>query len=204
MNRIVGGDNFGEGYGTGNWGVWVFVVLIVFVLVLLALIWRRHDGEGGFEKLLPLVGLLGTKRHDGCHDEHRVTEILKDQARDTGCIINAVNENMGKVQHSLGEQSRYLEKGIEGVLISQKDAEINKLLAALAEEKNSKLHQETRNDMCRGHGEILHALGHTKADLDNRLTHLEDRVVKVPRFNPFGSFSFESCGPRGELAGCHA
>lgn len=156
MHDVRGGDKLGGGhdYGGGAWWGFAFIVFIIFAIII-AFAWLRGERkeDGGWEKLLPFLGLLkGTHGGDG---DHRHTELIKDQAKDTGAIIHNQDLRSYDLKAAIDNQSRFLEKSIETVREDQKNDTIAELRAKLVEER-------TCNAVEKSHGDIKRDLSGMK------------------------------------------
>ena len=155
MRDLKGGDHVGGGYGYGDggsWGWWgfAFIVFIIFAIII-AFAWlsnRNHGGEG-WEKFLPLLGLA--KGHFGSDDGYGRchTEILKDQAKDTGQIIHNQDIRSYELKASLDNQSRFLEKNIDSVRNEALVEKIADLRAQLIEERTTRAVDNSHSDLRR-------------------------------------------------------
>ena len=177
MRDVQGGDVLGGmGWGGlasgGSWmGLWVFAFLIIFFIVLIFL-WRRHGEEGsGVERLLPFLGLM--KGNDCKH-----TELVKDQAVDTGKIIHDIDVRSCEIKQTMDHNTRFLEKNIDSFRYEQEKERTADLRAQLVEEK-------TKNAICKSHD-----------DLKGEIVCLKDKVLTAPPYYPKGGW-YEASACRG-------
>jgi len=145
MRDVRGGDAIGDGGygfggGGGGWAWWgfAFIIFIIFAILMIFAWMRGGQRDGGFEKFLPLLGMLGLGKHghgDDCGCKH--TEIIKDQAKDTGAIIHNADMRAYDLKASQDSNTYRLERRIDEMESGQKDTKINDLRAELMEEKTS-------------------------------------------------------------------
>lgn len=146
MHDVRGGDRIGAGVdgGSGAWWGFAFIVFIIFAIIIsFSFLHGRNREDGGWEKMLPLLGLMKGKFGGEDHD-CRHTELIKDQAKDTGKIIHNQDQKAYDLKASMDNQTRFIEKSIENI---EKDR-LKEALACIRAELSD----------CRTHGsfESLH------------------------------------------------
>lgn len=189
MNRgpVVVEKDGHDGYGQWQ-GAWIFALVIIFLAVLF-IAFRHNRNEGGYENLLPLA-MLGHKKH-GCDlDDWKMTEMIKDQAMDTGKIIHDVDTQTAQLQRSMDAQNCLVRDKIGEVLANQ-----NKCAWESERLYNQRYIDEMRDKMAE--------LRLMVSEKDNRFLHRQTMnelaaikcgMVKEPRFLPSGGYpAMERC-----------
>jgi len=176
----------GGGY---NFGIW-FAFIVIFLIVLFAF-WRRHDGnEGGWAALLPAItAFLGNRGHGGCHHD-QLTEILKDQARDTGAVKHDIDKNFSDLRHAIDQQALFNSKQLDGLALSN-----SKQIDTLAMDQMKDAHQREMAELNRKlierdqvimKSEILNEVQKSNAHLSYQIEDVKCRMVKRPEYIPLG------------------
>ena len=156
--------------------------VIIFLAVLFIAFRRDGHRDGGLESLLPLA-MLGKQNYGAaCNEDYKITELMRDQLKDTGKIIHDVDVQNCKTREMLGDvmgnQNRlaldaerlYNQRYIDEM--RERNAELR---LRLSESHADKLHQETIN-----------AIGRSRCEVDGRLCRIEDNMMRRPPFIPFG------------------
>lgn len=149
MHDVRGGDRIGAGhdYSSGAWWGFAFIVFIIFAIII-AFAWLKGDrrDEGGWEKLLPFLGLLKNQGGDHDHD-HKHTELIKDQAKDTGAIIHNQDIRSYELKASMDQNTSDIKDKIEYSLIDQKNDQIADLRTKLIEKTTCNAVEHSHNDI---------------------------------------------------------
>lgn len=194
-----------DSFGGGLW----FAMIAIFLVVLFVLI-RRDRHDGGYENMLPamLPYMNANKGHGGGYEDYKLTELLKDQAKDTGAIIHNNDQQTAQLQHTLDMQECTTQKMLGEVMLNQnkcaldaerlfnvrtldeKNDKLAEMRLALAEKEAKILHQETVNAIARSNCELNQRLDHISGHVDHRLTRMEDHMLKKPPFFAAGGVPF--------------
>lgn len=204
MDSLLGSKE--SGYG-GN-----FMLLAIFLLVLFVLF--RRDGAAGADAggLISSATTLLSRaspadqiaiNRQANFVDPQIAELLRSQAVDTGTISGLIDRQTCDILRAVDQQGAQARQDTSRIVENQNrialEAErlFNQRALDDLRDKNAELRaQVSERDSRILHGDTLNALGRSNCELNNRLTRIEDHMVKRPPFFAAGGMPLVSaCVP---------
>lgn len=165
MIPVIAGHDRDSTFGGG----YLFALVLIFLAVMMVFMrkhgdeYKHHESKDSFKDILGalMIGKLGKESPEPCYSSHLAVK----QAEDTGKIIHNTDVQEEKTRKEIGEAAKQQERLAREASDSQKNLEIQKLLAENTELKTM--------------GAMAVLKGTLESKMDNQFSQLHHLIEKL-------------------------